>query len=118
MKLVIYAPQPFQDLLCRQTIEYIEKNFDREEFGKPQIYRADGQPFGYVIKDGHHRLFACHRLGIKRVDVELVRENMPKSVLEAAVELYKKKIRSVKGLQDCIRDEFECKLILMACGGL
>lgn len=112
MKINIYEIQPFQDILCEETVQHLEKKFDRSVYlDGLEIYSCEGQPFRYVVRDGHHRLFVCHKLGIKEIDVE-PKTGLPEEIMRAALDSRKNGIKSVKNLEDHILPAFLCACLI------
>jgi len=117
MKLSIYRIQPYQNFLCSDTVDHLVANFDMEKCMQGmEIYAVDANGFRYVVKEGHHRLFVCHRLGIEKIDFE-PKTGLNPIIIRAAKDVRREGIKSVRDLEGQLHNEFICSMILMARGG-
>lgn len=105
--------QPTEFYLCEEAVQFFQKSpkklFNYEE----QIviyYVQRGKLFKYFIKDGHHRLLACHRLKITEIPVE-PREDFTRPEQQRAVCVYKKGIRHIADLEKHLLPAMICSAL-------
>ncbi|MBS3163770.1 ParB N-terminal domain-containing protein [Candidatus Woesearchaeota archaeon] len=116
MGIDLYKIQPSEPYLCEEAVEFFCKNIKKIFKYEPQIdivsYNGIFQN-KYVVVEGHHRLFACHRRGIVEIPLkprQIKREEIP--LIKKRVKITQQKgIRTIRDLEGHLLPDFVCAIL-------